>query len=81
MHHAKQKDLDELGIAKTAREEKKRARDEKLRQEQENERMAKLYRQHVLKEQPGAELVQLTPIAPAKPKSEEKTEAVGSFGD
>ena len=80
VHHAKQTDLDQLGIAKTAREEKKRARDEKLKQ-QENERMAKLYRQHVLKEQPGQELVQLAPVAPAKPKSEEKAEAVGSFGD
>ena len=66
VNHAKQHDLDELGIAKTAREEKKRARDEKLKQ-QENERMAKLYRQHVLKEQPGPELVQLAPLAP-KPK-------------
>jgi uncharacterized radical SAM superfamily Fe-S cluster-containing enzyme len=80
VHHAKQRDLDDLGIAKTAREEKKRARDEKLKQ-QEDERMAKLYRQHVLKEQPNAELVQLAPIAPAKPKPEEKAEAVGSFGD
>ena len=80
VHHAKQTDLDELGIAKTAREEKKRARDEKLKQ-QEDDRMAKLYRQHVLKEQPNAELVQLAPIAPAKPKPEEKAEAVGSFGD
>jgi 7,8-dihydro-6-hydroxymethylpterin dimethyltransferase len=42
----KQKDLDELGIAKNAREEKLRAR----KQQQENERMAALYRQHVLKE-------------------------------
>jgi uncharacterized radical SAM superfamily Fe-S cluster-containing enzyme len=80
VHRGKQTDLDELGIAKTAREEKKRARDEKLRL-QENERMAKLYRQHVLKEQPGQELVQLAPIAPAKPKPEEAAEAVGSFGD
>src|SRR5215469_8425358 len=83
VHHAKQKDLDKLGIAKTAREEKTRARDEKLKQ-QENERMAKLYRQHVLKEEPGEALVQLTP-APAKAKagaaSEERREEVGSFGD
>src|SRR5213083_1587471 len=35
VHHAKQTDLDNLGIAKTAREEKKRARDEKLREQQE----------------------------------------------
>jgi 7,8-dihydro-6-hydroxymethylpterin dimethyltransferase len=78
VNHAKQMDLDKLGIAKTAREEKKRARDEKLKQ-QENERMAKLYRQHVLKEQPAPELVQLQPTQP-KPAAE-KAEAVGSFGD
>jgi len=85
VHHAKQNDLDKLGIAKTAREEKKRARDEKLRQQQENERMAKLYRQHVLKEAPAAELVQLAPVAPATKaaaaSSEETREEVGSFGD
>jgi len=83
VNHAKQHDLDDLGIAKTAREEKKRARDEKLKQE-ENERMAKLYRQHVLKEQPGAELVQLAPLAPkakAAAASEDSREEVGSFGD
>jgi uncharacterized radical SAM superfamily Fe-S cluster-containing enzyme len=74
-----QHDLDEKGIAKTAREEKKRARDEKLRQQQEDERMAKLYRQHVLKEAAGPELVQIDSIAPA-PKPETREE-VGSFGD
>jgi uncharacterized radical SAM superfamily Fe-S cluster-containing enzyme len=85
VNHGKQQDLDKLGIAKNAREEKKRARDEKLRETQENERMAKLYRQHVLKEQPGTELVQLGSIAPApapaKSKSEVDREEVGSFGD
>jgi len=84
VNHGKQNDLDKLGIAKNAREEKKRARDEKLREQQENERMAKLYRQHVLKEQPGPELVQLGSIAPAPPaktKSEVDREEVGSFGD
>jgi tetraether lipid synthase len=84
VHHAKQTDLDKLGIAKTAREEKTRARDEKLKQ-QENERMAKLYRQHVLKEQPpSVELVQLGPLPKAKAAtvgSEETREEVGSFGD
>jgi uncharacterized radical SAM superfamily Fe-S cluster-containing enzyme len=45
-----QHDLDALGIAKTAREEKARARDE---------RMAKLYRKHVLKEPESEELVQI----------------------
>jgi 7,8-dihydro-6-hydroxymethylpterin dimethyltransferase len=84
VQHAKQHDLDDLGIAKTAREEKKRARDAKLK-EQENERMAKLYREQILKEKPApADLVQLTAISPAQPKSEpvaDKEEAVGSFGD
>jgi uncharacterized radical SAM superfamily Fe-S cluster-containing enzyme len=45
-----QTDLDELGIAKNAREEKRKAREERLRRERENARMAKLYRQHILKE-------------------------------
>lgn len=50
----RQTDLDEAGIAKNAREEKIRARNEKMKQA-ENERMAKLYRQHVLKEQAAPE--------------------------
>jgi len=46
-----QHDLDKLGIAKTAREEKMRARDAKLKNDPEyNTRMAKLYREVVLKE-------------------------------
>ena len=49
-----QHDLDRLGIAKNAREEKIRARDAKL-QEQENARMAKLYRKYVLKELGGGD--------------------------
>ncbi len=81
-----QKDLDDKGIAKTAREEKRRARDEKQKQQQENERMAKLYRQHVLKEKEGPELVTIAGIGPAKPApqrviEEEVREEVGSFGD
>ena len=74
-----QHDLDRLGIAKTAREEKKRARDAKL-MSAEDQRMAKLYREHVLKEQPGPDLVQIAPPAPA-PKAAEEREEVGSFGD
>jgi uncharacterized radical SAM superfamily Fe-S cluster-containing enzyme len=74
-----QHDLDKLGIAKNAREEKTRARDSKLREQQEHERMMKLYKQHVLQEQPGPDLVQIG-IAPA-PKPQEEREEVGSFGD
>ena len=73
-----QKDLDRLGIAKTAREEKTRARDE-VQRRREQERMASLYRQHVLKEQPGTELVQIGGAPAAAPV--EEREEVGSFGD
>jgi uncharacterized radical SAM superfamily Fe-S cluster-containing enzyme len=79
-----QKDLDKLGIAKNAREEKIRARDAKL-QAEENAKMARLYRKHVLKEPENVEFVPLSGIAPAKPanseKPAEKKEEVGSFGD
>jgi hypothetical protein len=42
--------------------------------------MMKLYREHVLKEQPGPDLVQIGSIQPA-PKPVEEREEVGSFGD
>ncbi len=73
-----QKDLDKLGIAKTAREEKIRARDEKLKlqQDAENAKMMALYKKHVLKE-PESDLVQIGGIAPAAPKQEETTGALG----
>ncbi len=54
-----QHDLDKLGIAKTAREEKKRARDSKAESNKvKNDaaydaRMAQLYREVVLKEKPA----------------------------
>ncbi len=71
-----QHDLDDLGIAKNAREEKKRARAMKL-SEQDNERMAKLYRQHILKEEatPDTQIVQLQ-LRKAKPEG-----APAGFGD
>ncbi len=43
-----QTDLDDQGIAKNARQEKLRARADRLKEEAENARMAALYRQHVL---------------------------------
>jgi uncharacterized radical SAM superfamily Fe-S cluster-containing enzyme len=79
-----QHDLDRLGIAKTAREEKIRARDSRLREQQEHARMMKLYREHVLKEQPGPDLVQIgiAPVAEPAPKpAVEEREEVGSYGD
>jgi hypothetical protein len=83
-----QHDLDNLGIAKTAGEEKTRARDAKMKQDAENARMAKLYREHVLQEKPVEGLVSIESLAPApkpvvKPvvKKVEEREEVGSFGD
>src|SRR5437588_12202004 len=81
VHAEAQHDLDKLGIAKNAREEKLRAREAKLKQEAENSRMEKLYRQHILKE-PVAQgnIVPLaTLVAPAPAKKEEVAEEV--FGD
>ena len=74
-----QHDLDRLGIAKTAREEKKRARDARL-MTAEDQKMAKLYREQVLKEKPAADLVQIV-APPAAAKADEAREEVGSFGD
>jgi hypothetical protein len=59
-----QTDLDDLGIAKNAREEKLAARKHKDSPSVENdpkyhEEMAKLYRQHVLKEQPTLSIIGL----------------------
>ena len=77
----RQHDLDDLGIAKTAREEKKRARDAKQKEDAENARMLAMYSEHVLGEKPTPGMVPLSAIAPAVPKLAEKNEAVGSFGD
>ena len=84
-----QHDLDKLGIAKNSGEEKLRARAAKIKQDEENVRMAKLYRQHVLKEQPTPDLVPLgsiqlapKPVAKVAPVERvEEREEVESFGD
>jgi len=78
-----QHDLDALGIAKTAREEKMRARDQRLQKakEEENARMMALYKKHVLKEPEGEALVQIGGIAPAPKAAENEDKAVGALGD
>ncbi len=68
----RQTDLETAGIAKTAREEKIKARDERLRAEQENNRMAKLYREHVLNEAPAPE-VEVLQIQGLSKRSEQPT--------
>src|SRR4030095_1642820 len=66
-----QHDLDDLGIAKTSREEKLRKQRDRIKEQQEKERMAKLYRQHVLKEpaSPEAQIVQIQ-LKSSKPRPE-----------
>jgi 7,8-dihydro-6-hydroxymethylpterin dimethyltransferase len=54
-----QHDLEQLGIAKNAREEKLRSRAERLKRDEENFRMAKLYREFVLREKAVPDLVQI----------------------
>src|SRR5712671_1636326 len=68
----KQKDLDDLGIAKNSREEKAAARKHKTPEEiakeaAHNAEMAKLYAQHVLKEQPT---LQIQGLGGSKKKSD-----------
>jgi uncharacterized radical SAM superfamily Fe-S cluster-containing enzyme len=85
----RQHDLDDLGIAKTAREEKIRKRNEEMaKRAADDTRMAKLYREVILKEKPAeagfVPVNALGGIKPAAPKPEpaqENREEVGSFGD
>jgi hypothetical protein len=65
----KQKDLDALGIAKNAREEKLRARKIEVNANEksaEDERMAALYRQHVLKEQAPEPVIKIAGLGGKK---------------
>src|SRR3954468_4707698 len=64
-----QTDLDELGIAKNAREEKLRAREHKDDPKY-HEEMARLYRQQVLKEQPT---IQIRGLGGSKKKADVQT--------
>ncbi len=83
----RQHDLDDKGIAKTAREEKARARDEALKKKLENEKMARLYREHVLGEKRVEGFVPLDGLLgaaspkPAPTVEAEKREEVGAMGD
>jgi len=90
-----QDDLDRMGVPKYARDEKILAQKAKIQQDSaHNEQMAKLYRQHVLKETEPEGLIQIGGSlgalrskengngsnGHAKPAVEEREE-VGSFGD
>ncbi len=86
----KQTDLDAAGIAKNAREEKIRARAQKLKELEYHKEMEKMYRKEVLKEQTAENFVALGDIKPAgsiapkglvgiqpAPKNEETAGAMG----
>src|ERR1700685_3441727 len=79
-----QHDLEQLGIAKNAREEKLRARAERNKPDnkldEENLRMAKLYREFVLKEQAVPELVQIG-LGATVPPGKTAREAMRGRGD
>ncbi len=85
----RQHDLDDAGIAKTAREEKTRARDAALKAKIENDKMARLYREHVLGEKKIEGFVPLDGllgsinggIKPAAPAPVAAKEEVGAMGD
>jgi hypothetical protein len=83
VHAGRNTTLDELGIAKTAREEKLRARDSKIKKSAEDARMEALYREHILKEpKPQGGFIPLGAIAPAAPRAEEQQEKKEEvFGD
>jgi uncharacterized radical SAM superfamily Fe-S cluster-containing enzyme len=80
-----QHDLDDKGIAKTAREEKTRKRNSEMAKKAgEDARMAKLYREVILKEKPveaGFVPLEALGIKPAAKAAIEQKEEVGSFGD
>jgi len=86
-----QHDLDDAGIAKTARQEKIAKRNaEMAKKAAEDARMAKLYREVILKEKPAeAGFVPVSalggiapaPAKPVQPAAEKSREEVGSFGD
>src|SRR5579884_36378 len=81
----RQHDLEEKGIAKNAREEKMRARDEALRKKLEDEKMARLYREHILGEKKVEGFVPLDGLLGTAPKPKpveaETREEVGAMGD
>ena len=86
VNHGLLHDGDQIGVAKTAREEKTRARDEALKQKLENERMMKMYREHVLGEKMPEGFVPLGNLLSGKPAAAKKVateaaEEVGAMGD
>jgi len=77
-----QTDLDDLGIAKNSREEKIRARNEKMKHDAAyNARMAELYREVVLKEKKPVSENGFLPLDALTPKSKPQPVAEEVLGD
>ena len=74
---AAQTDLDEAGIAKTAREEKLQARTKVKAgtpgDSAYDQQMEKLYRQHILREQPAEPVIQIKGLKRGQPKQPQPT--------
>jgi hypothetical protein len=68
--------FEKSGIAKNSREEKIRARDAKIKNDAENAKMARMYKEHVLGEKPVEGLVSLDAIKPAPKARVESAEPV-----
>jgi len=83
----RQHDLELKGIARNAREEKMRARDEALKKKLEHERMMRLYREHVLGEKQPEGFVPLdgllasVPAKPAVETADKQEEVAAALGD
>ena len=83
----RQHDLELKGIARNAREEKMRARDEALKKKLEHERMMRLYREHVLGEKQPEGFVPLdgllasVPTKPAVETADKQEEVAAALGD
>ena len=75
--------LDDLGIAKNARQEKFKARDERLKKAAEDARMLALYKEHVLGEEPAEKgtFVPLGAIGGIKPAAPAREVNEPVFGD
>ena len=80
---AAQTDLDEAGIAKTAREEKLQARARvktgTATDTAYDEQMEKLYRQHILREQPSEPVIQIKGLKRPQPKRPQQTSTPASI--
>ena len=83
VNHGVQHDLDKIGVAKNARQEKMRARDEALKKKLEDEKMMRLYREHVLGEKKQDGFVPIDGLLSSLPAkaTAEKQEEVGTMGD